>query len=311
MTLRRLVICALIVLTVLGSLVGAGRAEAATYQRVMLGGCGMPATPVDMWTRPGNYKTVIALSGLRATSTASGWKLLTNVGRMADSGVNVVAPAGGLASFYTDWDAPHSLNSLRYRYLWTCRLNTLVAMLDRRGLDVGPRHKYAIMGISMGGNAALIYGAYHRARISHAFSMSGFLNLSAPGMRSAVRAALFDAGIEAGVGPFNSDDMWGPPWSGRWLDNDPLVQVPRMHGMRIRVAAGSALWGNRDDNVSNSIKGTPLEALSLAQTRAFEVAALLGRLPITTDYPTIGTHSWGYWEEMTWRAKNSGWFHDR
>ena len=139
-------------------IVGAGTADAAVYHRATLSGCGMPTTPVDMWTRPGNYKTVIALSGLRVTAAASGWKLSTNVGAMADSGVNVVAPAGGLASFYTDWNARNSLSNMGYRYRWTCRLDTLVAMLDRQGLDVGPRHKYAIMGISMGGNAALIYG---------------------------------------------------------------------------------------------------------------------------------------------------------
>ncbi|KNA92182.1 alpha/beta hydrolase family protein [Gordonia sp. w5E2] len=292
-------------------IVGAGTADAAVYRRATLSGCGMPATPVDMWTRAGNYKTVIALSGLRVTAAASGWKLSTNVGAMADSGVNVVAPAGGLASFYTDWNARNSLSNMGYRYRWTCRLDTLVAMLDRQGLDVGPRHKYAIMGISMGGNAALIYGAYHHARISHAFSMSGYLNLSAPGMREAIRLTLLDAGLEAGVGAFNSDDMWGPPWSTRWLDNDPFVQAPRLRGLSVRVAAGSAIWGNRDTNISNSLKGTPLEVLAQAQTRAFEFAASRAGLPITTDYPRVGTHSWGYWEEMAWRAKSAGWFRDR
>ncbi len=304
-----------VALTIVGAIamtaVGSGTASAAGYQRLTLTGCSMPASAVDLWTRPGNYKTVIALSGLRATDGASGWKLLSNVGAMANSGVNVVAPAGGMGSFYSDWDRPHGLSSLHYRYRWTCRLNSLVAELDRRGLAVGPARKYAIMGISMGGNAALIYGAYHRNRISHAFSMSGYLNLSAPGMREAIRLTLLDAGLEAGVGPLNSDDMWGPPWGERWLANDPFVQAPRMRGMTIRVAAGSALWGDRDQNLSNSLKGTPLEVLAQAQTRAFEVAALTAGLPITTDYPRVGTHSWGYWEEMAWRAKNTGWFHDR
>ena len=51
--------------------------------------------------------------------------------------------------------------------------------------------------------------------------------------------------------------------------------------------------------------------LAQAQTRAFEFAANRAGLPITTDYPRVGTHSWGYWEEMAWRAKNDGWFRDR
>ncbi|MDL9937879.1 alpha/beta hydrolase family protein [Gordonia sp. ABSL1-1] len=288
-----------------------GSADAASFGRFYVSGCGMPTTPVDTWTRWGNYKTVIALDGLRATSDVSGWRHETNIARLANSGVNVVEPVGGLASFYTDWERASPGNKIKYRYRWTCRLNTIVRELDARGLAVGPWGKYAIMGISMGGNAAMIYGAYHRARISHVYSMSGYLNLSAPTMREAVRLALADAGISAGVGPFDADAMWGPPWAERWSKNDALVQLPRMRGMKIRVAAGSATWGSYNVDAVASVKGTPLEAISLAQTRAFEVAAALQGIRVSTDFPNIGTHQWGYWQDMVWRAKNAKWFHDR
>ncbi|MGV9827165.1 MULTISPECIES: alpha/beta hydrolase [unclassified Gordonia (in: high G+C Gram-positive bacteria)] len=290
--------------------INAGSAHAAWFGRFYVGGCGMPATPVDMWTRADNYKTVIALDGLRATSDMSGWRHETRIQRMADSGVNVVEPVGGLASFYSDWNTASPGNKITYRYRWTCRLDRIISELDARGLAVGPRHKYAMMGISMGGNAAMIYGAYHRNRISHVFSMSGYLNLSAPTMREAIRLALIDAGVEAGVGPFSADAMWGPPWSKRWEGNDALVQLPRMRGMKIRVGSGSATWGRYNTNAVDSVKGTPLEVAALAQTRSFEVAAALQGIPITTDFPNVGTHTWGYWEDMVWRAKNSRWFHD-
>ncbi len=290
---------------------GVGDADAASLNRISVGGCGMPASPVDIWARPGNYKTVIALDGLRATSDMSGWRHETNIARLADSGVNVVEPVGGLASFYTNWDTTSPGNKIKYRYMWTCRLDRIVAALDARGLAVGPWGKYAIMGISMGGGSAMIYGAYHRNRISHVFSMSGYVNLSAPTMREAVRLALIDAGVEAGVGPFSADAMWGPPWSDRWQRNDALVQLPRMRGMKIRVAAGSAAWGRYNTDAVNSVKGTPLEAVALAQTRSFEVAAALQGIRITSDFPNVGTHTWGYWQDMVWRAKNSGWFRDR
>lgn len=290
--------------------IGAGAADAAGFGRFYVSGCGMPSTPVDMWTRGGNYKTVIALDGLRATSDMSGWRHQTRIQRLADRGVNVIEPVGGLASFYSDWEAASPGNKIRYRYRWTCRLDTIVRELDARGLAVGPRGKYAIMGISMGGSAAMIYGAYHRKRISHIFSMSGFLNLSAPTMREAVRLALIDAGMEAGLGPFDADSMWGPPWNTRWLNNDALVQIPRMRGMRIRIAAATGVWGPHNTDAVGSVKGTPLETISMAQTRTFEVAAALQGVPITSDFPTVGTHQWDYWQDMVWRAKNSGWFRD-
>ncbi|MGV9712920.1 alpha/beta hydrolase [Gordonia sp. NPDC003424] len=291
--------------------VSSGTANAASFGRFYVGGCGMPATPVDMWTRWGNYKTVIALDGLRATSDMSGWRHETRIQALANRGINIVEPAGGLASFYTDWNAASPGNKIKYRYRWTCRLTSIIRALDARGLAVGRTGKYALMGVSMSGSSALIYGAYHRKRISHVFSMSGFLTLSAPGMREAVRVALLDAGLEAGVGPFNADAMWGPPWDVRWINNDPVLQIPRMRGMHIRVAAASGLWGRYNTDAVGSAKGSPLEVTTLAQTRAFELAADLQGVRISTDYPPLGTHQWGYWQDMVWRATTSGWFRDR
>ncbi|MFT4128137.1 MAG: alpha/beta hydrolase family protein [Gordonia sp. (in: high G+C Gram-positive bacteria)] len=307
---RRIIAAIVVASAVLVMTAGGGQADAATFKRIMVGGCGMPASPVDIWSRPGNYKTVIVLDGLRATDDMSGWRHSTKIQRMASSGVNVVEPVGGLASFYTDWDQRPG-NRITYRYRWTCRLGQIVKALDARRLAVGRWGKYAMMGTSMGGGSAMIYGAYHRSRISHVFSMSGYVNLSAPTMREAVRLALLDAGIESGVGPFSADAMWGPPWAPRWEANDPLIQLSRMRGMKIRVAAGSGTWGQYNHDPINAIKGTPLELVALAQSRNFEVAAGLQGIPITTDFPPVGTHTWGYWEDMVFRAKNAGWFHDR
>ncbi|NMO02178.1 esterase family protein [Gordonia sp. TBRC 11910] len=293
------------------SVAGTGTGDAAVRQRFWVNGCGMPTSPVDMWTRGGNYKTVIALDGMRATDDMSGWRHNTRIQNLANHGVNVIEPVGGMGSFYTNWDSRSKLNKIKYRYMWTCRLDTIVRELDARGLAVGKWGKYAIMGISMGGNSALIYAVNHRKRFSHAFSMSGYLNLSAPTMREGIRAALVDVGVEAGVGPFDADAMWGPPWSTRWLDNDPFIQAPRMKGMKLRIGASTGIWGAHDRQPVAAVKGTPLELLALAQTRAFEVSALRSGVAVSSDYPAQGTHDWGYWNDMVWRAKNSGWFRDR
>ncbi|PZU04249.1 MAG: esterase [Gordonia sp. (in: high G+C Gram-positive bacteria)] len=310
---RRLIaaFAALATIAGVGVVAGTGTANAwgtgNGFQQWNVDGCGMPSVKVRSWSKPGNYKTVVLLDGLRATYDVSGWEHETNVQNMVNSGVNVVMPVGGPASFYSDWNAPSNFNGQPYKYMWNCVItNTLVKGMDARGLRVGPGGKYAIAGISMGGNAALVIGANNKQNYSHAFSMSGYLNLSAPGMKSAIRVALLDAN----GGPWNADSMWGPPWSTRWYDNDPFVQITKMHGMKVRVASGSGIPGgyNQNENAVSIVQGVPLEVLSLAQTRAFEVQAFVNRVNLTTDYPVTGTHKWGYWQDMMWRALQQGWF---
>lgn len=307
---RGVVGVALIVGAVVATGLPAAPADAAVRDRFYTSGCGMPASPVDVYARPGNYKTVIALDGLRATSDMSGWRHETNIGNLASRGVNVVEPVGGLASFYTDWERKPG-NKQRYRYQWTCRLNRIINELDSRGLAAGRWGKYAIMGISMGGNSALTYAANHRRRISHAFSMSGFLNLSAPTMRENIKLALIDAGVAAGRGPYDADDMWGPPWDPRWVQNDPFNLAPKMRGMKVRIGAATGAPGRHDVHADTIAKGGPLETASDAQTMAFETQAAPNGLRLSTDYQLQGTHSWGYWQDSVWRAYREGWFRDR
>ncbi|WP_020106519.1 alpha/beta hydrolase family protein [Nocardia sp. 348MFTsu5.1] len=309
---KRFVAAFAAVATIAGVGVVAGTGTAAAFgtgtgfSQWSVNGCGMPDVKVRSWSRPGNYKTVVLLDGLRATTDISGWEHETNVQNMVDRGVNVVMPVGGTASFYSDWDAPNNFNGQPYAYRWNCVISrSLIAGMDARGLR-GPSGKYAIAGLSMGGNAALVIGANNKQNFSHTFSMSGYLNLSAPGMKSAIRVALLDAD----GGPWNADSMWGAPWSTRWYDNDPFVQINKMHGLKVRVASGNGGLGgyNAGQGPVEIVQGVPLEWLSLAQTRAFEVQALVNGVAITTDYPPSGTHMWGYWQDMMWRALNQGWF---
>ncbi|GAB18798.1 putative mycolyltransferase [Gordonia effusa NBRC 100432] len=304
------------VLTVVGLasvVVGSGQANArigATQvgrQQFYVNGCGMPNVKVRAWKRPGNYKTVIMLDGMRAQYDYSGWEINTNIQEMVRSGVNVVEPIGGPASFYTDWNAPSNFNNQRYRYRWNCVItNTLIRGLDARGFRVGNR-KYAIMGLSMGGNAALVIGAQNRRNFDRAASLSGYNFLSAPGMHTMIRLAMLDVDPK----PWNSDSMWGPPWDARWYQNDPFLNINRMHGMKIFVGSGNGLFGkyNALPNVFDDLfKGSTLEFLAFTQAKAFEAAAALQGLPVMT-YDAVGTHAWGYWQDMVWNAKARGFFH--
>lgn len=307
-----MLVAAVTVIGLTGVIVGAGQANArigATQvglQEFYVNGCGMPSVKVRAWKRPGNYKTVIMLDGMRAQYDYSGWEINTNVQELVRSGVNVVEPIGGPASFYTDWNAPSNFNNQRYRYAWNCVITrTLIAGLDSRGFRVG-NGKYAIMGLSMGGNAALVIGAQNRRNFDRAASLSGYTFLSAPGMHTMIRLAMLDVDPK----PWNVDSMWGPPWDARWYQNDPFLNINRMHGMKIFVGSGNGLFGryNALPNVFDDLfKGSTLEFLAFTQAKAFEAAAALQGLPVMT-YDAAGTHAWGYWQDMVWNAKARGFF---
>ena len=94
------------------------------------------------------------------------------------SGISVVMPVGGKASFYSDWYAPAVGNGGTFTYKWeTFLTQELPAWLAaNRG---APLTGNAVVGFSMGGSSALILAAFHPQQFIYAGSMSGFLNLSA------------------------------------------------------------------------------------------------------------------------------------
>lgn len=324
----RLTVVVLVVVVATGLIaVGEGAAQAggqvSPAQTWWIDSCGMPtqshggpanSVKVRAWTRPQNRKTVVLLDGLRATNDVSGWEHNTRVSDLVNRGVNVVMPVGGYMSFYTDWNAPDNFSGQRYTYKWGCVISrSLVQAMDTRGLR-GPSGHYAIIGLSMSGSSALITAANNRKDFDAAGSISGFLNLTAPGMREAIRAAMIFPALDGGTPAMNADAMWGPPWSTRWLDNDPFVQINKLRGLRLFAYTGSGIPGytaTPEKILSNPaliIQGAPLEVLSSALTHVFDVQSMFNRVPLTTDYPVAGLHDWPYWSDAIWNAYDRGFF---
>lgn len=309
-------------------LVGAGPAGARIngtqlgLQEFWIDACGMPTNgafgnksmnpgqvKVRSWSLPQNQRTVILLDGMRAQYDYSGWEINTNVQELVRQGVNVVQPIGGAASFYTNWDAPSNFNGQQRTYKWECVINDrLVPALRNKGFG-SKGGKFAIMGLSMGGNAALTLASKRRDLYHAAGSLSGYNFLNAPGMRTMLRVAMLDVAPQ----PWNIDAMWGPPWSPRWFDNDPFMRINRMHGLKLFLGSGNGLFGQYNNPNSagafldDLFKGTPLELLAFTQTKAFEAAAFVQGLPLMTYYAN-GTHAWGYWQDMVWNANARGFF---
>ncbi|WP_227997930.1 alpha/beta hydrolase [Nocardia australiensis] len=272
-------------------------------------------------------RVVYALDGMRARSDISGWEAETEVAReLTKWNINVVMPVGGPSSFYADWNAPGNFLGLstgsagaangsssgsamtgssgwsetlgkNNTYKWETFLtdNLRSALHERLGFNP---NRNGVFGLSMGGSAALTLAAYHPDQFSYAGSYSGYLNISAPGMREALRVAMISAG------GYNIDAM-APPWGPQWLRMDPFVFAPRLisNNTKLWIAAGSALPGPADaTSPLDVVQGVPLEALALINTRAFQVRMMsLGADNATYSFPSVGIHNWRNWESEVYR----------
>lgn len=265
-------------------------------------------------------RVVYALDGMRARDDLNGWEIETNVARaLTAANINVVMPVGGQSSFYLDWNAPstffgtdgsstgsagssavgssaagNDVAGKRNTYKWETFLTQhLPRELNNR---LGFRStRNGVFGLSMGGSAALALAGYYPQQFSFAGSYSGFLNTSAPGMREALRVAMISAG------GFNIDSM-APPWGPQWLRMDPFVFAPQLrdNNTRLWISSGSAVPGQGDvASALGIVQAVPLEALALANTRAFEVRmATIGARNVHYDYPATGVHNWKNWEDQ-------------
>src|SRR5690606_20112499 len=267
-------------------------------------------------------RVVYALDGMRARGDLNGWEIETEVVReLTKWNINVVMPVGGPSSFYADWNGPSDFLGLNTgsagsssgsssgsaatgssgwtetlgktnTYKWETFLTQHLRWALRDRLGFNP-NRNGVFGLSMGGSAALTLAAYHPDQFSFAGSFSGYLNISAPGMREAIRIAMLDAG------GYNVDSM-APPWGPQWLRMDPFVFAPNLvnNGTRLWVAAASGLPTSSDPPSFNTLNGMALEALALANTRAFQVRmATLGGGNVVYSFPPFGIHAWNNWRD--------------
>ncbi|MEC3958163.1 alpha/beta hydrolase family protein [Nocardia sp. CDC153] len=265
-------------------------------------------------------RVVYALDGMRAREDLSGWEIETNVAEaMAAANINVVMPVGGQSSWYADWNAPSSFLGIppgtgssntgsgatdilgggpgkSYRYTWETFLTNDLRWALRDRLGFNP-NRNGVFGLSTGGSAALTLAAYHPDQFSFAGAFSGYLNNSAPGMREAIRLGMIDAG------GYNVDSM-APPWGPQWLHMDPFVFAPNLvaNNTRLYISAASGRPTAQDGPTMGTVNGMALEALALANTRAFQVRmATLGATNVTYSFPEYGIHAWNTWQDEAYR----------
>ncbi|MGV9415084.1 alpha/beta hydrolase [Nocardia sp. NPDC003693] len=267
-------------------------------------------------------RVVYLLDGERALSTMNGWEIHTDIpAELAKFNINVVMPVGGQSSFYADWKEPSNIlgntdaggllgsdsgsavsgwddqqgksNTYKWETFLTKDLKT--ALRDRLGFSTT---RNGVFGLSMGGSAALLLAAYYPEQFVYAGSLSGYLYMSAPGMREALRLAMLAAG------GYNIDNM-AAAGSPEWKRLDPYGFAAQLqaNGTRLYIGSGSAQPASQDLSSFDAVTlGMPLEAIALANTKAFQTKlADIGYDNVSYDFPSLGLHNWGNWEQMAKR----------
>ncbi|MGO9509004.1 MAG: esterase family protein [Mycobacterium sp.] len=240
----------------------------------------------------GGSHAVYLLDGMLARDDFNGWDIHLPVFEWFEqSGLSLVMPTGGTASFYSDWYRPAvggGVNGGTWTYKWETFLTQELPqwLAANKGINTAGN---AVVGASMSGSAALILAAKHPENFVYAGSMSGFLNLSAGQWPSLVSA------VQMGAGGFRSDAMWGPPDDPAWAANDPTVNAAQLvaNNTRIWVYTGN---GGQSDLGGTSLDASLLESATRLSNKIFQkrYAAKGGRNGVF-NFPDNGTHTWSFW----------------
>ena len=236
------------------------------------------------------FPSVFMLDGMRARDDENGWTLETDAEAFfADKNVNVVLPVGGQSSFYSDWIDQNNGQNYKWETFLTKELPPLLER-DWRTTD-----KRGVVGLSMGGTAAMFLPARNPGFAQFAASLSGILTTTTLGMPEAIHYAMQDAG------GFDSEAMWGAPGGDGWEAHDPYLLADKLKGVSLYVSSGSGTAGPYDDpssipGVSTNYAGMGLEILSRLTSQAFATKLKKQGIPAQIVYRPSGTHTWKYWE---------------
>jgi diacylglycerol O-acyltransferase / trehalose O-mycolyltransferase len=242
----------------------------------------------------GGPHSVLLLDGLRAQDDANGWDINTAAFEwFYQSGISVIMPVGGQSSFYTDWYQPATGSSGTLTYKWeTFLTQELPAWLAANKAQAPTGN--AVVGLSMSGSAALTLAIWHPMQFIFASSLSGYLNPSMGLWPTLIGVSMKDAG------GYSATNMWGPTSDIAWRRNDPMVNISTLaaNNTALWIYCGNGVTGELDDggNLGTQYSAQVLENITLSTNKEFQqkyVAA--GGHNAVFNFPTDGTHSWGYW----------------
>lgn len=241
----------------------------------------------------GPRSTVYLLDGAGATGDVSDWITKGKAGEFfANKNVNVVLPVGGAGTFYTDW---RKRDRKLGKPMWeTFLTKELPPLIDARFDGTG---RNAVIGLSMGGQAAFALMSRHPNLYTGVASLSGCPPVSGPLNEGYVRTTVGRAGGDA-------TNMWGPFGSRGWVTHDPTSNLGALRGKNIFISAGSGAVGPLDldarpdgDMPKEAVtaSGSALELAAYRCSQEFAWHLRSAGIAYTDGFRLIGTHSWPYW----------------
>lgn len=229
------------------------------------------------------------LDGLRATEYTNAWVNDVNAAAtFVDNNITLVMPVGGESSFYTDWNAPATYDfNNPVTYKWDTFLTKELPPYLEQHFGVS-RTNNSILGLSMGGTAAVNLAALHPDQFRQVLSFSGYLTTTIPGGQTALRAALLDGGL------YNLNAMWGSIFNPRRYENDPFLNMGNLRGKDVYVSAGSAIPGPADEKYlpQHRAAGIALESIANFTTHLWSAKATATGVQHTAVFTPTGLHNW-------------------
>ncbi|HLV74232.1 MAG TPA: alpha/beta hydrolase-fold protein [Vulgatibacteraceae bacterium] len=202
--------------------------------------------------------------------------------------VMVVMPEGGSKGSYANW-----YNGGKGGIpMWeNFHIREVIPLMER---NFGAGSSRAAIGLSSGGQGAIVYAQRHRGLFKYASSYSGALNISAPGMPAILTAMNREAGTA----------IWGDPVTARanWRAHDATVNVAKLKGIGVYVSSGNGEPGPFDDpNTPPHHAGRIGEQLAGVMNENFVAAAERAGVPVTANLYGPGMHNWKYWRREVQR----------
>ncbi|MEV6274588.1 alpha/beta hydrolase family protein [Nocardia sp. NPDC051832] len=246
---------------------------------------------------------VYMLDGRSAKSDSNNWTVLGGAEEFfEDKDVTVVLTVGGPASYYTDWRREDPVLGLnRWETFLTDELPPLIdARFDGNGRN-------AVMGVSMGAEAALMLAVRQPELYAAVAGHSGCYEMGSDAGQAQARAVIATYNGKA-------DNMFGTEDDPQWQAHDVLSQAEALRGKAIYLSAGNGFPGKYDvpgnPELFSAIGfGGPLEAGAFACTRALADRLAALHIPAAVNLRSTGTHSWPYWiDELaaSWPAIAAG-----
>lgn len=242
--------------------------------------------------------TLYLLNGAGGGEDIANWYNQTDIVQFfADKNVNVVTPAAGAFSYYTDWqrDDP-KLGRNKWQTFLTEELPPIIdATLNTTGVN-------AIAGLSMSATAVLNLAIAAPDRYRAVGAYSGCASVDDPVSRAYIDTVLARGGAD-------SANMWGPPGDPAWRANDAYLNAERLRGKAIYLSSANGLPGAAEalppgatpgkviGMTDQILLGGAIEAAANLCTQRLAARLAELNIPAHTEFRQAGTHTWKYWEQ--------------